>query len=325
MLLFPSPRWAHAARWLLAATLCAPLAYGSIVERVVAVVGERPILLSELRLRAKPYEGRVGGTHSERAAQRSQLFTEMLDRMVDEELMRRAASRAKVSVTEAEVDAALDRIAAGNQVTTEELLLETERSGVNRAQYRREIKGQLLDAKVMNVRLQGRMLISEEDVQSEYQQLVVFERRQLPVRVALLRIEIPNKADPTEAARLGKIAEEASQKARAGADFDELRQRYSTHPSDPGDATPPLLTPAQMPAELARTVVNLDVGEVSSPVRSNTTLVVLKVLERAPSSLPAMDRVWEQLMHRVHTRKMEKMRRRWLDDMRRRTHVEIRL
>ena len=48
---------------LLGALLAAPNhAEASIVERVVAVVGERPILLSELRQRARPHLIRIAAT-----------------------------------------------------------------------------------------------------------------------------------------------------------------------------------------------------------------------------------------------------------------------
>ena len=42
----------------LAAMLLAPSAHAIIVERIVAIVGERPILLSELRHRARALASR---------------------------------------------------------------------------------------------------------------------------------------------------------------------------------------------------------------------------------------------------------------------------
>src|SRR5690606_28630191 len=118
---------------------------------------------------------------AEQAAQRSQLFSQMVERMIDEELLRRAASQARVTVSDEEVDAAVERVARGNNVTTEELLAEIERSGISEMQYRRELRGQLLDAKVMNTRMQGRVSVSPDDAREEYAGLVAEERRMLPV------------------------------------------------------------------------------------------------------------------------------------------------
>lgn len=319
------PRASFVAAFLAAVFSVAPAA-ATIVERVVAVVGEQPILLSEVRTRIKPFEAQIGGAGAEGAAQRSQLFSQMLERMVDEELLRRAASQVKVTVTQEEVDAAIERVARGNKVSPEELMLEIERSGVNRSQYRREIRGQLLDAKVMNVRLQGRVSISPDDVKAEYNQLVLDERRVLPVHLAVIRMEAPSTLSASENQRVASLAAELAQRARKGESFEQLSSQYSSDPQDrAARGLLPEITPNQMPPELANQVINLDAGEITDPVLSDGAWIILKVIERAPSSLPSYADAEPQLMQRVQMRKMEKARRRWLDDMRKRTHVEVRL
>jgi peptidyl-prolyl cis-trans isomerase SurA len=306
------------------ALLTAVPASATIVERVVAIVGEQPILLSEVRTRTEPFEAQLGGAAADRAAQRSQLFQQMLDRMIDEELLRRAASQAKVTVTDAEIDAAVERVARSNDVTAEELLAEVERSGVNVVQYRRELRSQLLDAKVMNTRMQGRVSVSPEDTQEEYQALVLEERKALPVQLAAIRIEVPDNAPAAEAARLAALAQTAQREARSGVAFETLIRKYSTSPADSETALPEV-SPGQMPKDLATTVLGLDEGDVSDPVFSQGTWVILKLLQRAPSQLPSYEQAEMQLLQRVQMRKMEKVRRRWLDDMRKRTHVEVRM
>jgi hypothetical protein len=54
-------------------------------------------------------------------------------------------------------------------------------------------------------------------------------------------------------------------------------------------------------------------------------VVVLKVVDRAPSTLPSFEEVLPQLEQRVQLRKMEKARRTWLNSLRKTTHVEVRL
>lgn len=301
-------------------------AHATIIERVVALVGERPILLSELRERTKPFAQNLPPTPSERAAAESELYSEMLGRMVDEELLRRVASEAQVSVDREEVEAAIARVASGNGVTVEELLAEVERSGVSAAQYRIELRRQLLDAKVLNVRLQGRIRISEDDVRAEYQQLVSSERQQLEFRAAVIRLDLPATATSTETAKLLAQARALAEQARNGDDFSELSRSHSTDAATRESAgLLPSMRPAQLPPELQSVVLKLEVGEVGAPVRSGNTLVIIKLLERAESSLPSYEKATGQLQQRVQMRKMEKARRTWLDGLRKRTHVEIRL
>ncbi|MEN9579126.1 MAG: hypothetical protein RJA70_2135 [Pseudomonadota bacterium] len=298
----------------------------TIVERVVALVGDRPVLLSELRERTKAFAQNLPKNTSERAAAESELYAEMLGRMVDEELLRRAASAAQVTVSREEVEAAIARVASGNGVTAEELLAEVERSGVSAAQYRTELRRQLLDAKVMNVRLQGRLGVSDDDLRAEYQRLVTGERQQLEFRAAVVRIQVPQDATRDEVAALLARARSVSDLGRGGADFGDLSRTYSTDESsrETGGLLPSM-RPAQLPAELQNVVLKLELGEVSAPVRSGDTYVVLKLVERGESSLPPYAQAVSQLQQRVQMQKMEKARRVWLDGLRKRTHVEIRL
>lgn len=311
---------------LMGALTGADAARATIVERVVAVVGDRPVLLSDVRKRTAPYLATLPEDEAARAAAKSQLFSEMLDRMVDEELLQRAASRSQITVSSAEIEAAIARVAKGNGVSVEQLLEEVTRSGVSAAQYRIELRRQLLDAKVINMRLQGRVRVSEEDLRTEYAELVSNERAQLEFRAAVIRIQIPADATGAQTKELLKNARNVAARARQGADFAELSGTYSTDKSkqEMGGLLPPM-KPSQLPEELSRVALSLEVGEVSSPIRSGDAFVILKIVERDPSSLPEFDAAASQLEQRVQMRKMEKARRRWLDGLRKRTHVEIRL
>jgi len=299
-------------------------ARATIIERVVAVVGERPILLSELRSRAKPFEQTLPSSGSARASAVTQLYSQMLDRIVDEELIERAANQSQLKVSAEEVDAAIERVAKGNKVEVEQLLVEVERGGVSRAQYRIEIRRQLLDAKLINLRLQGRLRISEEDLRREYKNVVLGERKQLEFRTAEIRIAAGNTA--AERRATATLAASLAERARAGEDFAELSRTYSSEAST--KATGGLMPSMHMDAlaaELRTPVLAMEVGEVSNAIQTGKYIVVLKLVERAESSLPSFKKATESLGQRVQMQKMERARRAWLDGLRRRTHVEVRL
>ncbi len=293
----------------------------TIVERVVAVVGERPILLSELRKRAKPFLSTLTGPASARAQAQSQLYSEMLERMIDEELVRRAASRAQLSVSKAEVDGAIERVAKGNGVDADTLIQEVERSGVNVSDYRRELRSQLLDAKVMQLRLQGRVRVSMDELRATYDQLVLEEQKQVPVRIAVIRI-----APEADVAAARRLATDLARQARGGADFAELSRRYSTDSGtrEAGGLLAPV-PPAELPSTIRQALGQMSRGMVSAPLNVDGTVVVVKLLERPPSSLPPFEDITAQLEQRVQLQKMEKARRAWLDTLRETTHVEVRL
>lgn len=294
-------------------------ASATIVERVVAIVGDRPILLSDVRQRTVPFYKTLPPNPTERATAMSSLFSQMLDKMVEEELIARAALKAQIQVTREEIDAAIARVAKGNGVDLEALLTEVEASGISRAQYRNEIRRQLTDAKVVNLRLQGRMRVSEDEVRREYDSLVEQERKQLPVQVAVIRIK-DNGATSAELAR--SVADQA----RAGENFGELCERHCT--DEKLLATDGLLPngpPSDLPKEVNRAAGQLGVGQVSAPFKHGKDWVIVTVIERDPSTLPPFEQAVDQLTQRVQLKKLEKARTDWLKTLRKQHHVQMRL
>lgn len=304
--------------------LTARPAHAVVIERIVAIVGDQAILLSDLRERSRPFLVRIHQelpAGAQRNAAISQLYRDVLERMVDERVQERAANRARIAVTSQEIDDALTRIAAQNGLGVEELVAEAIRSGMSEQDYRREIRRQVLDAKLINLRVQGRIRVTEDDLREEYRRIVAEERQRQSFRIAWLHVA-PLGGEEAQRARAERLVAEA----RAGADFAEL---VRTHSSDQqtrggGGLLPPTRPGSLLPA-LDRAILALEVGEISAPLRVEDQLVIVKLMERSPSSLPGFKEARAELENRVYVRKMDQARRRWLDGLRRQAHVVIRL
>lgn len=309
---------------MLAGLSLSPAAHATVIERIVATVGDRVILLSDLKRRAEPFMLQVQQTvagGAQRNAAISQVYKAVLQKIVDEELMEKAAAQAKVTITATEIDEALKRVAQQNKLPVEQVLAEAAQAGMPESKYREELRRQLLEAKLLNVRLQGRIRITDEDLRAAYQKIEVEERAQLGVRLAWIVIRGANR----NAADARKLADEA--RARASReDFAEVARALSedTATRDAGGALNKS-QPSGLPAEVARSSLALAVGQISQPFRSGSDLVILKVLERDASNLPDFDAAKRDLGERVYMDKMAQARRAWLDNLRRQQHVDVRL
>jgi len=305
----------------LSAFLVSQSAQATVVERVVAVIGDRAILLSDLKARAQPFlvqvtQGVQPG--AQRSAAISQVYKGVLDKIVDEELEERVAIQAKVTVTSKEIDDAVARVAAQNQIPVSKLLSEAAKTGVTEPQYRDELRRQLLQAKLVNVRLQGRIRVTEEDLKLAYRKIVLEERQKLSAKVAVIRI-------PANGGSARALAERVAEAARSQ-DFAQLARQFSQDPSTrAAGGQLPEAKPAELPPAIGRTSVALEVGESSQVIRAGDEFVIVRVNSRAASQLPTFDEARRELGDRVYMDKMGQARRTWLDGLRRRNHVEVRL
>jgi peptidyl-prolyl cis-trans isomerase SurA len=294
----------------------------TVVERVVAVVGERAILMSDLRTRATPYLGRIQQelpSDAHRAAAITQLHKQLVQQLVDEELIARAARRAKILIDEKEVTTALERVAKQNNITVARLLEEAEANGMKESQYRDELRRQILEARMLSLRVQGRVRVRDEDLRAMYLSLVFEERKKLNFEVAWIVLD-GRGADAVSQ------AEVLSRRARSGESFAELARQYTIDSTtkDQGGVLGKLV-PGKLPEALDKVAQRMDVGEVSAPIRLGDRFVILRLISRDESQLPSFEEARGELGERVYGEKMTKARKRWLDGLRGQSHIEVRL
>lgn len=303
---------------------CAPTrAHATIVERIVAIVGEKAILLTDLRERALPLLLRVHSSvpaGPQRSATISQVYKTVLERMVEEELEEQAAENSGITVSTQEVDEALARVSSQNRIGINQVLVEAKRNGLSIQSYRDELRRQLLQAKMAQLRLRGRVHVAEEDIETAYKAIVMQERLQQNQRT--LRLRIPVGRTKEEQARQRARAESLAEQAQNGADFRALIEEHATSAGS-GLAAP--LPPGQEPKPIQRASLALEVGETSPPIKHGSDWVILQVIERPPSQLPPLADVRAEMHQQVYMEKMEAARQHWLNGLRRRTHVEVRL
>ncbi|AUX40038.1 peptidyl-prolyl cis-trans isomerase [Sorangium cellulosum] len=324
-----------------AAGLFAPLAEAVVSERIVAVVGDRAILLSDLRQRARPFLLQIQAKvppGAQQAAAESQLFRELIQKMVDEELESQAAERANIRVTSDEIEAAFRNIAAAEQTTIEELFrLARTSSGLSEQEYRDEIRRQILEGKMLQLRVRGRMRLTEQDVQSAFARLVREERRRRDYHPAwiVLRILPGSSAAAIEERRA--LAAALAERARRGEDFAALARQFSddTATRDAGgdlgirapQGTQSALTGKYdvMSPELEAALMAIEPGDVVGPTRAGDAFVVMKLLSRQPSRFTTLEAARPEILQRLQAEILQKAKQKWLEELKRGTHVEVRL
>lgn len=332
---------------LFAATFSAALvarpspAHAVIVERVVAVVGDRPILLSELRSRAKPFLLQVQAKvppGPQQAAAESQVLKELIQKVIDEELETQAADKAKVTVTMEELDAAIRNVAQSQGMTMPELIREARaRSGMTEQEYREEIRRQILEGKMLQLRVKGRVRITEEDVKAMFDRTVREERKKREYHASWIVLRILPGSSREALAERRALAADLVRRARKGEDFAALAKAYSddtTTRAEGGDLgiRAPQDTQAAtsgkrsvLAPELETVVMALEPGEVSDPVEAGDALVVLSLQSRQASRYTTYEAGKQEMVQRLQTDILEKAKRKWLEELKGKSHLDVRL
>jgi peptidyl-prolyl cis-trans isomerase SurA len=316
---------------LAAAFLCGSLpndASAVIVERVVAVVGERPILLSELRHRARPELVRIAmqaQNPAQLAGAETEVYRNVLNRMIDDRLEESAADKARISVTSEEIDNALREVAARARITPADLVAEARRMGLSEQDYRDELRRQLLEGKLVQLRVRGRVRVTDQEGRAAYQQLLreMGEDKLAELRILALRIAPGSTIEQVR--ERTALASEIVERARGGEDFCALVTTYSddvqtkeTCGSRGPQPTSALLGPLQ------DAVRGLRSGEVSEPIAFGTEAILVVQLADEPR-VPTYDEVRETMLNRAFQDAVQRQLKSWLQELRRGVYVDVRL
>jgi peptidyl-prolyl cis-trans isomerase SurA len=304
-------------------------AHATVVEKVVAVVGEKAILLSELRQRARPFLSQIylkvppGAQQAEAV---DQLSRQVLARMIDDVLERQIADKHHINISTEEIDGALERLAAMQNLTVDQLMSEAIRSGLTAQEYREEIRRQLLEGKLLELRVKGRVRVTDEDMRALYGRLVREERLQLGYSLQWIVLRVPQGSSTDTVRARRALADRLVAESRNGGDFASMARTYSDDRDTRelgGDLGPQ--KPGTLEEPIERVVLALDVGQVSAPFSYADAIVIARVSARDTSKYGAFEDVREQLAQRVYQEQLEKARRKWLDGIKRGMHIDQRL
>jgi parvulin-like peptidyl-prolyl isomerase len=163
---------------------------------------------------------------------------------------------------------------------------------------------------------------TDDELRSFYEQQRAFFTRPGHLRVRQIWCRVINPADAPVAL---DRAQQAARRLRAGEDFATVRRMVGDAEIAPlPDALLPVTKLADyLGATAMRTVLSLQPGAASDPVRSNTGYHVLQVVERQADQAPSLDAIKPEVIAEFRRRAADQALRSYLDDLRRRADVVV--
>jgi peptidyl-prolyl cis-trans isomerase SurA len=301
-------------------------ARADVIERVVAVVNDEPIFLSDVRRRATPFLPQVMEQESEmaRVAALDELYRQLLDHMIDEELFRQAARRMEVSVTTEEVERAIRNVRQRANLSEEEFWEAVRGQGFTEAQYRSDLRRQLTRGKVLNQRVRGRVNITEEDVRRRYEQQVR-QSGETQARFTFSFILFPFPAGADEAAIEAVRQQAAGVQARIASG--ELSFEDALAQNDGRGSTVREARAGDVGEQVAGVLEGLEPNQVGAPIESaaGTGIMLVRLDERHAPDADGYEDVREEIYAEMLDEAMARQERIFLVELRRDAVISRRL
>jgi parvulin-like peptidyl-prolyl isomerase len=314
--------------WVVLVCLLAPATVsGRVIDRIAAVVNDDIIMLSEFESAFDPYQKRLDATY--RGPDRDKVIADgrvtVLNRMIDNRLIRQRAKKLGIEVKDDEIMGTLKGMLDRRNLSMQIFEQMLEREGSTLDGYREDMKDQMTRMRLLRRELRAKILISEDEIGEEYiKRRDEYEGREA-VRIMQIMLRLPRETDRAARKKVQADAEMIRQRLLDGEPFEALATQYSQGPAAATGGDVGFIEKGAMLPEVDSAAFRLAKNEISDVIASSVGLHIIKVLDKRGAGVKPLESIREEIKAKLEEEKMEKSYDEWIVDLRKRSHIEIKL
>src|ERR1700730_6405882 len=253
-------------------------AHGEMLDRIAAIVNDGLVLKSELDVQMSSVQKRLQEQRVELPSQ-SVLQQQVLDRLVLQEIQLQRAKHVGLTVTDEQLNSALQEIASRNKIPFDQLPTALAAQGVDYKQYRESMRKELTLST-----LRQRDVISHINVTPhELDQFLTRQQTSAAndeFNVSHILLSLPEAATPQQLEEITKKSRDLASRAAKGEDFGQLAIANSNSQTALDGGQLGWRKGTQLPQFILELVTKMKPGEVSDPVRTPSGFHIVKLNER---------------------------------------------
>ncbi len=248
------------------------------LDRIVAVANQEVVLASELDEEVQRFRAQFL-QRGQQPPPAAQLRERVLERLVVRRLQLDRAERLGIQVDDTTLDAAVQRIAAQNNLTRGQLRDALAQRGKDFATFREELREQITIDRLQQAKIQQEVDVSPREVDQAVEAAAARDNQEY--RVAHIRIGTPEGVSP-EALREARTRAETirEQAAEEGRSFSALAETFSDAATASDGGRMGWRVAGQLPSAFTEVVEDLEPGEISEVVQASDGFHIIKLLDQ---------------------------------------------
>jgi len=298
-----------------------------IVDRIVAVVNDDIISLRELNQAVKPYSDKIKVLNYSSEKKQEMLFKvreDFLDQLINRKLTSQKIKRSKISVSEKEIDLALERIKKTSLLTDEELRKALSQEGLSMDEYRENLKEQLLRTRLVNLEVRSKIIITEEDINSYYKKNYDKYKGERKYHLRNIVMRIPRFAGDADKKKVFERMEELLEQLDEGESFADLARAHSealVAASEGGDLG--MFKIETLSPQLQDAIKELQPGEYTSILETDQGYQIFFIQNILETPVKLLKEVLPEIQEQLFNKIINEKYRTWLEELRKKSHIKI--
>lgn len=307
----------------LAPLLLAGPGHAEIVDRIVAVVNDEIITMSELEQMSKMVQAQSGANPKSKEGQA--LKRELLEALIDRKLAKAEAKRRGIEVTDKEVDQALEDFKKKNHLPDDAALNQAlAKAGLTPKELRQQLADQIQQERLVFIAVGAKkteVTVTDAEVRRFYDANVRESGGGNQVHLQVINIPFPPGATAGQKEEVQKRAETVLKDLRLGGSLAEAQRKHSLTSQDLG-----FINQADLNPQLGELINKLRPGEVA-PLHNpeGFQLVVLVGKRTGSGKRPSFEEVAPEIRRMLSSQSMQKQFGEWVKTLREKAHIKIML
>ncbi len=298
-----------------------------LIDKVVAVVNDEVITLSEIHKEGKPLIQRIREELSEDTRARQMQITQrqILDALILRRLQLQEAKKEKVVVEQSEVTATIEQIKKEHGLTTDARFTEAlARENLTLEEFRTRVWEQLTVDRLITRKVRTSIVVSDEEVARHSQTQADGSQQSASMRIRHIFIGIPREPSPEDVAGARARAAEASERLKRGDDFGRVAAEYSEGATAREGGDVGVIRQGDMDPVLERVAFSLKPGSISEIIHTAGGFHIIKVEERMTGDTATAE-ARERIRQRVFLEKLTQRMDAYLAELKQKAYIQVRL
>ncbi len=266
----------------LAASVLAPAVIAQAVaveplDKIVAVVDEDVILQSELDRAVSNILAQAQAQNNGQLPPRAEIEKQVLDRLILTRVQVERATSTGIQVGDSEVDQAVARIAAQNQMTLEQLRTSLERDGFSFDEFRKGMREEVTVQRFRQRFAQSRVQVTDTEID------ILLASNSLKtgeVRLQHILVGVPEGATSVQVQAARERAERVIREVNAGLTFQQAAIKYSEGQQALEGGDLGWRRYEEVPTAFADLVAGMNKGDLSQPIRGPNGFHIIRIADQ---------------------------------------------
>lgn len=306
--------------------ICVGSSQAELVDRILVVVNDDIILLSELEqvmTTVKASYEKQGASIAEQMQLLNEQRPKALEKLIRDKLTDQQVARYKLTVSDEEVEATIQRIRDANKLTEAEFRRAVELNGMTYENYRKQIKEQILRSRLLNREVKSKIVVTDTDIKRYYDAHSEQYAGSTKYDLRHILLKFPAGGAESQKAEVAEEIEAIRKRLDSGEPFAKLAQEYSDAPTAASGGRLGVFGTHLLTDEIREAIDGLQPRQYSPAVETDQGYQIFFVEDIISSGGKTLEEATPEIRDKLYAQGVDQKFSTWLEDLRERAHIQI--